>query len=76
VYDETQRTCTFTDPATITLASRETKTLTSGPRLPGSVLGDSLPVATYIVHAVVQTEGSTMVELAAGSYLIGTGPGG
>jgi hypothetical protein len=76
MYDETLRTCTFTDPTTIQLTSRATATLTSGPRLPGTVLGDSLPVATYIVHAVVQTEGATFVELAAGTYLIGTGPGG
>jgi hypothetical protein len=76
VYDETLRTCAFTNPATLQLTSRATFTLTSGPRLPGTVLGDSLPVATYIVHAVVQTEGTTVVEIAAGSYLIGTGPGG
>ena len=76
VYDETLRTCDFTTSATITLTSRATQTLTSGPRLPGTVLGDSLPVATYIVHAVATTEGISLVELPAGSYLIGTGPGG
>ena len=76
VYDETLRTCDFATTTTLQLQSRETRTLTSGTRLPGTVLGDSLPVATYIVHAVVTTEGARMVELAAGSYLIGTGPGG
>jgi hypothetical protein len=76
VYDETTRTCTFTDPATITLQSLGTATLTTGPRLPGTVLGDSLPSATYIIRAVVQTEGTTFVEVDAGSYLIGTGPVG
>ena len=76
VYDETARACGFTNPATLTLTSRATIKLTSGPRLPGTVLGDSLPVATYTVHAVVSTEGTTFVEIAAGSYLIGTGPGG
>lgn len=76
VYDETSRPCSFTEPATITLPSRTTHTLTSGPRLPGTVLGDSLPVATYTVRAVVTTEGTTHVEVLAGSYAIGTGPVG
>jgi hypothetical protein len=76
VYDETQRTCDFTTTTTIQLQSRETHTLTSGPRLPGTVLGDSLSSATYSVHGVAATEGATMVELAAGTYLLTTGPGG
>lgn len=73
VYDEMMLTCSVTTPATITLTSRESKTLTSGPRTPASVLGDSLQGGNYTVHGVAQTEGATFVELGAGSYLITIG---
>lgn len=73
VYDEVLLTCSVTTPATITLTSRESKTLTSGPRTPASVLGDSLTAGTYIVHGVAQTEGATFVELNGGTYFIAIG---
>lgn len=65
VYDETQRPCEYDTPATIQLPSRTTWQLTSGGRL--GILGDSLPMATYIVRGVVLTEGPTPLEVDAGT---------
>jgi hypothetical protein len=64
VYDETQWPCIYNTPATIQLTSRSTYQLSSGGR--SGMLGDSLPGATYIVHGVVMTEGTTPVEVNAG----------
>jgi len=64
VYDETQWPCLYDTPATIQLTSRSTYQLSSGGR--SGMLGDSLPPATYIVHGVVKTEGTTLVEVDAG----------
>ena len=68
VYDETKITCTTTIPTTISLNPDESKTLTSGIRFPSAVIGDSLPATTYNVKAIIQTEGTKVVELTAGTY--------
>jgi hypothetical protein len=65
VYDETLKPCLYDAPVTITLQSRTTWQLTSGGRL--GILGDSLPLASYIVRGVVFTEGPTPVEVDAGT---------
>jgi hypothetical protein len=70
VYDESDLECAFADPATITLAPGESKTLQSGPRWPPAVVGDSLVPSTYNVGAVLKTEGTTAVEISAGAYRI------
>lgn len=69
VYDETRWPCDYTTPVTITLQPRASSQLTSGGR--NSPLGDSLPAASYIVHAVVRTEGTKHVEVDAGTFGFG-----
>lgn len=68
VYDETQWPCSATPTATITIDGFSSKTLQSGPRFPTVVMGDSLPHTTFTVYAVTFTEGSTWLEIRAGTY--------
>jgi hypothetical protein len=68
VYDESKTPCAVTDPVTVTLFAGESMTLQSGVRWPPNVLGDSLAAVRYYVGAVVQTEGTQFVEIAAGVY--------
>lgn len=68
MYDETRRSCDPQPATTITLAGQETKELQSGIRYPSTIAGDSLPFTTYLVRAVLATEGSTLVTVPAGTY--------
>lgn len=70
VYDETQLPCSVTTPTTITIAPGGTHKLQSGVRWPPTVLGDSLAATTYNVRAVVNTEGTRLVEVSAGIYKV------
>jgi hypothetical protein len=68
MYDETRRNCDPQPTATINLGGQESKTVQSGIRYPSTIAGDSLPFTTYIVRAVVPTEGAKLVLLTAGTY--------
>lgn len=70
VYDETKIPCSVTTETTVTIPPGETRTLQSGVRWPPTVLGDSLAATSYNVRAVVQTEGTRVVEVAAGTYKV------
>ena len=70
LYDETRRACSAEPTATVSLASLESKTLQSGVRFPGTIAGDSLPFTTYVVRAVVLTEGTKEVLINAGTYAL------
>jgi hypothetical protein len=67
LYDETKWTCAADPLVTLTIDGFSSKTLQSGTRFPTNVMGDSLPHTTYTVYAVVLTEGSTLVEIRAGT---------
>ena len=70
VYDETTRPCAANPLVTLTIDGFASKTLQSGVRFATTVLGDSLPRTTYTAYAVVLTEGSTLVEVRAGTMTL------
>lgn len=67
VYDETRRVCDKSHTAELTINGTSDAMLYSGNRTAGSILGDSLPAATYGARVVVNTEGNKEALIYAGT---------
>jgi hypothetical protein len=70
VYDETRVPCASDESATLTLSPQTTRSLGSGFRRMGAIMGDSIVVASYRVVAVPRTEGARVLEISAGSVVL------
>lgn len=69
-YDETRVACTVTDPVQLTIQPQTSRSLGSGFRNMTGIAGDSLAFTNYRVVAVPRTEGSSIIEVSAGSITL------